>query len=48
MGLHARQVAIAAGAVGDEIESLARQMVTENTVRIDRAEEILNSWRNTN
>lgn len=45
MGLHARQVAIAAGAQGDEIERLARQLVDEKTVRIDRAEEILNTWR---
>jgi hydroxymethylglutaryl-CoA reductase len=45
MSLHARQVAIAAGASGDEIEQLARQLVEEKTVRIDRAEEILQSWR---
>jgi hydroxymethylglutaryl-CoA reductase len=41
MGLHARQVAIAAGASGDQIEIIARRMVEEKTVRIDRAEEIL-------
>jgi hydroxymethylglutaryl-CoA reductase len=41
MSLHARQVAIAAGASGDMVEELARQLVAENTVRIDRAEEIL-------
>ncbi len=41
MGLHARQVAIAAGAQGDEIEQLAARMVAEKTVRIDRAKEIL-------
>jgi len=41
MSLHARQVAIAAGATGDMIEKVAAQMVTEKTVRIDRAEEIL-------
>jgi hydroxymethylglutaryl-CoA reductase len=41
MSLHARQVAIAAGAVGDQIEKVAAQMVAEKTVRIDRAEEIL-------
>jgi hypothetical protein len=34
-------VAIAAGATGDQIEEVAAQMVTEKTVRIDRAEEIL-------
>ncbi len=41
MSLHARQVAIAAGAKGDMIEKVAVQMVTEKVVRIDRAEEIL-------
>ncbi len=41
MSLHARQVAIAAGATGDQIEQVAAQMVAEKTVRIDRAEEIL-------
>jgi hydroxymethylglutaryl-CoA reductase len=43
MSLHARQVAIAAGAEGELIEKVALQMVTEKTVRIDRAEEILKS-----
>jgi hydroxymethylglutaryl-CoA reductase len=43
MSLHARQVAIAAGATGDMIEKVAAQMVAEKTVRIDRAEEILKS-----
>ena len=41
MSLHARQVAIAAGASGDMIEKLAAQLVVEKVVRIDRAEEIL-------
>ncbi len=41
MSLHARQVAIAAGASGDMIEKVAAQMVAEKVVRIDRAEEIL-------
>ncbi len=45
MSLHARQVAIAAGAEGEVIDHLAEQMVTENNVRIDRAEEILREWR---
>ena len=45
MSLHARQVAIAAGAKGDEIERLAGQLVQEKVVRIDRAEEILLTWR---
>jgi len=41
MSLHARQVAIAAGATGDLIEKVAAKMVVERVVRIDRAEEIL-------
>jgi len=44
MSLHARQVAIAAGAQGEVIERLAQQLVAEKTVRIDRAEEILREW----
>ena len=45
MGLHARQVAIAAGAQGELIDQLASQMVAEKTVRIDRAKEILAEWQ---
>jgi hydroxymethylglutaryl-CoA reductase len=41
MSLHARQVAIAAGAAGELIKKVAEQMVEEGMVRIDRAEEIL-------
>jgi hydroxymethylglutaryl-CoA reductase len=45
MSLHARQVAVAAGAQGDEIERLAQQLAAEKTVRIDRAEEVLKAMR---
>ncbi len=41
MALHARQVAIAAGATGDLVERVARQMAAERVVRPDRAKEIL-------
>jgi len=44
MALHARQVAIAAGAEGELVTRLASQLVQENTVRIDRAEQILEQW----
>jgi len=44
MSLHARQVAIAAGARDEDITRLARQLVVENAVRIDRAQEILSAW----
>ncbi len=45
MTLHARQVAIAAGAVGDEVEIVAGKLVAEKKVRIDRAEEVLKEVR---
>ncbi len=45
MSLHARQVAIAAGAQGEEIERLAHQLIVEKTVRVDRAEAILAQWK---
>jgi hydroxymethylglutaryl-CoA reductase len=44
MSLHARQVAIAAGAEGELVTRLATQLVQENMVRIDRAEQILEEW----
>jgi hydroxymethylglutaryl-CoA reductase len=45
MGLHARQVAVAAGAEGEMITRLAAALVKENTIRVDRAEELLHEWR---
>src|SRR5687767_13517790 len=44
MSLHARQVAIAAGASGGLIEKVAAQMVVEKVVRIDRAEELVKEY----
>jgi hydroxymethylglutaryl-CoA reductase len=41
MSLHARQVAIAAGATGAEIDRVASQLVRERAIRLDRAQEIL-------
>jgi hydroxymethylglutaryl-CoA reductase len=41
MQLHARQVAIAAGARGEEIEQVARTMVNQGAIRSDRARTIL-------
>ncbi len=45
MSLHARQVAVSAGATGVEVEKLADQLIKEKTIRTDRAEEILKEWR---
>jgi len=41
MSLHARNIAITAGAKGGQIEAVAELMVSENKVRADRAKEIL-------
>ncbi|HCU98077.1 MAG TPA: 3-hydroxy-3-methylglutaryl-CoA reductase, partial [Chloroflexi bacterium] len=41
MGLHARQVAIAAGAEGDQINVIADQMVTDKKVNVKYAERLL-------
>jgi hydroxymethylglutaryl-CoA reductase len=41
MSLHARNVAISAGATGDLIDKVAEQMVAERRVRADRAKELL-------
>jgi hydroxymethylglutaryl-CoA reductase len=41
MSLHARQIAIAAGATGEMIEHVAEQLVAERNVRLDRALELV-------
>ena len=41
MTLHARNIAISAGATGDIIDKVAEQMVAERKIRIDRARELL-------
>jgi hydroxymethylglutaryl-CoA reductase len=45
MRLHARQVAIAAGATGDEVAQVVERMVAEGRVRSDRAEALLAEMR---
>ena len=47
MALHARQVAMAAGATGSLVARVAEQMVREAAVRIDRAEAILREQQGT-
>ncbi len=41
MGLHARQIAIAAGAIGDDVDRIAAQLVQEKNVRLERAKQLL-------
>ncbi len=45
MALHAKNVAIAAGATGDLIDKVADAMVSEKKVRADRAAELLAEYR---
>ena len=45
MSLHARQVAIAAGAAGADVDWLAAQLVAEGQVRVERARELLQQTR---
>jgi hydroxymethylglutaryl-CoA reductase len=41
MALHARQVAVAAGATGAEVDRIAAQLVQEGQVRLERALELV-------
>jgi len=41
MKLHARNIAIMAGAVGDEISKVAEELVKSRVIRVDKAKEIL-------
>jgi len=45
MSLHAKNIAVMAGAKGDEIDKVANQMVKEGKIKLDRAEEILKEIR---
>ncbi len=45
MELHARQIAMAAGAVGEEIDRIAEQLVAERHIRLARARELLQALR---
>ncbi|MBX3065868.1 MAG: hydroxymethylglutaryl-CoA reductase, degradative [Anaerolineae bacterium] len=41
MSLHARQLAIAAGATGDQVMRIVEQMIAEGNIRLERAKELL-------
>jgi hydroxymethylglutaryl-CoA reductase len=41
MALHARQIAIAAGATGDQIDRITAQLIHEKNVRLERAMQLL-------
>lgn len=40
MALHARQIAVAAGARGPQVEAIAAQLIAEKNVRLERAREL--------
>jgi hydroxymethylglutaryl-CoA reductase len=45
MALHAQNIAIMAGATGDEVDAVAKVLVERGTVRIDVAQEVLETLR---
>ena len=45
MSLHAKNIAVMAGAKGDEIDKVATQMIKEGKIKLDRAEEIIKEIR---
>jgi hydroxymethylglutaryl-CoA reductase len=45
MALHARNIAINAGATGDEVDWLARELAAAHDVRIDFAKSLLQKRR---
>ncbi len=45
MKLHAKNIAISAGAIGEAIELIAQKMIDENNVRFSRAKELLASLK---
>lgn len=44
MGLHARNIAISAGASGELIDKISQQMVAERKIRVDRAKELVEQY----
>jgi hydroxymethylglutaryl-CoA reductase len=41
MRLHARQLAVAAGATGEQVDRIVQRMVNEGVIRLDRAQELV-------
>lgn len=44
MSLHARQLAVTAGAEGDMVDRVSERMVNERDITLERAEELLGNW----
>ena len=47
MSLHARQVALAAGAADDQVESLAQALIASGNITANEANRILEQWNGT-
>jgi hydroxymethylglutaryl-CoA reductase len=47
MSLHARNIAVTAGATGELIDLVAAKMVEERKIRMDRAKELIEQYRST-
>jgi len=47
MELHARNIAIMAGATGELIDLIAQKMVEERKIRVDRAKELIEQYKAT-
>jgi hydroxymethylglutaryl-CoA reductase len=45
MSLHARNIAVMAGATGDLIDKVAAKMVEERKIRVDRAKELIEQYQ---
>ncbi len=45
MSLHAKNIAVAAGATGDLIDRVAKRMIEEGKIRMDRAAELLKEFK---
>jgi hydroxymethylglutaryl-CoA reductase len=45
MSLHARNMAIAAGATGDLVDLIVERMVSERKIRLDRAKELIDEFK---
>jgi hydroxymethylglutaryl-CoA reductase len=41
MRMHARQIAVAAGASNEQVAEVAKQLIAEKNIRLQRAEEIV-------
>jgi hydroxymethylglutaryl-CoA reductase len=47
MSLHARNIAVMAGATGEQIDTISAKMVEERKIRVDRAKELLGKLKTT-